>query len=116
VLKTDILQITLEIRSLIARIDEFKGAWRALGTLARLVIAGKGRIERMVGRSAQSHHGCMRPPNALRSSLSGTFIRSLDQRIGSQAAQTSEPDLQARRGPGYRHRGGGHDVRNRRDL
>ena len=29
-----ILDITLEILSLIARIDEFKGAWRALGTLA----------------------------------------------------------------------------------
>ncbi|MGF7137211.1 Fic family protein [Paraburkholderia sp. EB58] len=32
--KTDTLQITLEILGLIARIDEFKGAWRALGTLA----------------------------------------------------------------------------------
>jgi len=31
---TDSLQITPEILSLIARIDEFKGAWRALGTLA----------------------------------------------------------------------------------
>lgn len=33
-LLTDTLQITTEILSLIARIDEFKGAWRALGTLA----------------------------------------------------------------------------------
>ena len=33
-LKTDTIQITPEILSLIARIDEFKGAWRALGTLA----------------------------------------------------------------------------------
>ena len=33
-LKTDTLQITPEILSLIAKIDEFKGAWRALGTLA----------------------------------------------------------------------------------
>jgi Fic family protein len=33
-LNTDTLQITPEILSLIARIDEFKGAWRALGTLA----------------------------------------------------------------------------------
>ena len=33
-LKTDTLQITPEILNLIARIDEFKGAWRALGTLA----------------------------------------------------------------------------------
>ena len=34
VLRTDTIQITPEILSLIARIDEFKGAWRALGTLA----------------------------------------------------------------------------------
>jgi Fic family protein len=33
-LRTDSLQITPETLSLIARIDEFKGAWRALGTLA----------------------------------------------------------------------------------
>lgn len=33
-LRTDTIQITPEILSLIARIDEFKGAWRALGTLA----------------------------------------------------------------------------------
>lgn len=33
-LKTDTIEITHEILSLIARIDEFKGAWRALGTLA----------------------------------------------------------------------------------
>ena len=32
--RIDTLQITPEILSLIARIDEFKGAWRALGTLA----------------------------------------------------------------------------------
>jgi len=33
-IRTDTLQITPEILRLIARIDEFKGAWRALGTLA----------------------------------------------------------------------------------
>ncbi len=33
-LRTDTLQITPEVLRLIARIDEFKGAWRALGTLA----------------------------------------------------------------------------------
>jgi Fic family protein len=32
--RTDTLQITPEILGLIARIDEFKGAWRALGVLA----------------------------------------------------------------------------------
>ena len=33
-LRTDTIQITPEILSLIAGIDEFKGAWRALGALA----------------------------------------------------------------------------------
>lgn len=33
-LRTDSIHITPEILTLIARIDEFKGAWRALGSLA----------------------------------------------------------------------------------
>lgn len=33
-LNVDTLQITPEILGLVAEIDEFKGAWRALGTLA----------------------------------------------------------------------------------
>ncbi len=33
-LKTDAIEITSELLCLIAEIDEFKGAWRALGTLA----------------------------------------------------------------------------------
>jgi Fic family protein len=32
--RTDSLLISPEVLNLIARIDEFKGAWRALGTLA----------------------------------------------------------------------------------
>jgi Fic family protein len=43
-LSTDSLQITLEILSLIARIDEFKGAWRALGTLAPDRLAALRRV------------------------------------------------------------------------
>jgi Fic family protein len=34
VLRADTIQLTPEILNLVARIDEFKGAWRALGTLA----------------------------------------------------------------------------------
>jgi Fic family protein len=34
ILRIDTLEITPEILSLVARIDEIKGAWRALGTLA----------------------------------------------------------------------------------
>ncbi|MBI1194739.1 MAG: DUF977 family protein [Gammaproteobacteria bacterium] len=43
-LRTDSLQITPEILSLIARIDEFKGAWRALGTLAPDRLAALRRV------------------------------------------------------------------------
>ncbi len=43
-LKTETLQITPEILSLIARIDEFKGAWRALGRLAPDRLAALKRV------------------------------------------------------------------------
>jgi len=33
-IRADTIQITREILGLIAKIDEFKGAWRALGALA----------------------------------------------------------------------------------
>ena len=43
-LRSDTLQITPEILGLIARIDEFKGAWRALGTLAPERLAALRRV------------------------------------------------------------------------
>lgn len=43
-LRTDTIQITPEILNLIARIDEFKGAWRALGTLAPDRLAALRRV------------------------------------------------------------------------
>ena len=43
-LNTDTLQITPEILALIAEIDEFKGAWRALGTLAPERLSGLRRV------------------------------------------------------------------------
>ena len=33
-MKTDTIQITLELLNLLSEVDEFKWAWRALGTLA----------------------------------------------------------------------------------
>lgn len=44
VLRSDTLQISPEILSLIARIDEFKGAWRALATLAPDRLAALRRV------------------------------------------------------------------------
>lgn len=43
-LKTDAIQITPEILSLIAKIDEFKGAWRALGALAPARVSALRRV------------------------------------------------------------------------
>jgi hypothetical protein len=43
-LKTDTLQITPEILSLIAGIDESKGAWRALSSLAPDRLAALRRV------------------------------------------------------------------------
>ena len=43
-LRIDTLQITPEILSFIARVDEFKGAWRALGTLAPDRLAALRRV------------------------------------------------------------------------
>jgi Fic family protein len=43
-LNTETLQITPELLNLIARIDEFKGAWRALGTLAPERLAALRRV------------------------------------------------------------------------
>jgi Fic family protein len=42
--QTDTIQITPEILALIASIDEFKGAWRALGTLAPERLAALKRV------------------------------------------------------------------------
>ena len=43
-LKTDTIEITQEILALIAEIDEFKGAWRALGILAPERLSALRRI------------------------------------------------------------------------
>jgi len=54
-LETGTLQITSEILNLIARIDEFKGAWRALGTLApdRLTALRKVATIESIGSSTR---------------------------------------------------------------
>src|ERR1039457_379970 len=46
-LNTDTIQITPELLSLIAEIDEFKGAWRALGTLAPERLSALRRVARI---------------------------------------------------------------------
>ena len=43
-IQSNTLQITPEVLSLIAGIDEFKGAWRALGTLAPDRLSARRRM------------------------------------------------------------------------
>src|SRR5206468_1364296 len=43
-LNTGTIQITPEVLTLIAEIDEFKGAWRALGTLAPARLSALRRV------------------------------------------------------------------------
>src|SRR5712691_752171 len=43
-INTDAIQITPEVLALIAEIDEVKGAWRALGTLARERLSALRRV------------------------------------------------------------------------
>jgi Fic family protein len=54
-IKTDTIRITPEILSLIAEIDEFKGAWRALGALApeRLLALRRVAIIESIGSSTR---------------------------------------------------------------
>ena len=50
--KLHTLSITTEILSLIAKIDEFKGAWRALGTLApERLLRARGLVRLVVAHS-----------------------------------------------------------------
>ncbi len=54
-IKTDGLKITPEILGLIAELDEFKGAWRVLGTLApeRLSALRRVAIIESIGSSTR---------------------------------------------------------------
>ena len=55
-MKTSSIQITPELLALIAEIDEFKGAWRSLGTLAPECRVVRDRTEK-----PQDEHGAMPP-------------------------------------------------------
>src|SRR3546814_15474160 len=55
-LKTDALSITPQILSLISGLDEFKGAWKALGTLAPERLSALRRVATIesIGSSTRS--------------------------------------------------------------
>jgi Fic family protein len=85
------LQITPEILSLIARIDEFKGAWRALGTLApeRLLALRRVATIESIGSSTRIE-GSKLTDREVERLLSKLAIKSFDTRDEQEVAGYAE--------------------------
>jgi len=90
-LRTDTLQITSEILSLIARIDEFKGAWRALGTLAPDRLSALRRVAKIesIGSSTRIE-GSKLSDRAVEQLLSNLEIKSFATRDEQEVAGYAE--------------------------
>ena len=86
-LKTDTLEITQEILRLIARIDEFKGAWRALGTLAPERLSALQRVATIesIGSSTRIE-GSKLSDRDVERLLANLEIKSFDTRDEQEAA------------------------------
>jgi Fic family protein len=90
-LKTNSIQISPEILSLIARIDEFKGAWRALGTLApdRLSALRKVATVESIGSSTRIE-GSKLSDREVEKLLSNLAIQSFATRDEQEVAGYAE--------------------------
>ena len=90
-LRSDTLQITPEILSLIARIDEFKGAWRALGTLAPDRLSALRRVATIesIGSSTRIE-GSKLSDRDVEKLLSNLTIQSFDTRDEQEVAGYAE--------------------------
>lgn len=90
-LRTDTLQITPEILSLIARIDEFKGAWRALGTLAPERLSALRRVATIesIGSSTRIE-GSKLTDREVERLLSNLAIKSFETRDEQEVAGYAE--------------------------
>ena len=90
-LHLDTLRITPEILSLIARIDEFKGAWRALGTLApeRLLALRRVATIESIGSSTRIE-GSKLTDREVERLLSNLTIQSFDTRDEQEVAGYAE--------------------------
>ena len=86
-IRSDSLQITPEILSLIARIDEFKGAWRALGKLAPVRLSALRRVATIesIGSSTRIE-GCKLTDREVERLLSNLPIQSFDTRDEQEVA------------------------------
>lgn len=87
----DSLQITPEILTLIARIDEFKGAWRALGTLApdRLLALRKVATIESIGSSTRIE-GSKLSDKEVEQLLSNLELKSFNTRDEQEVAGYAE--------------------------
>jgi Fic family protein len=88
---SDTIQITPEILNLIARIDEFKGAWRALGTLAPERLSALRRVATIesVGSSTRIE-GSKLSDRDVEHLLSNLEIKSFDTRDEQEVAGYAE--------------------------
>lgn len=85
------LRITPEILNLIARIDEFKGAWRALGTLAPERLSALRRVATIesIGSSTRIE-GSKLTDREVEKLLANVAIRSFDTRDEQEVAGYAE--------------------------
>lgn len=90
-LRTNSLQITNEILQLIARIDEFKGAWRALGTLAPDRLSALRRVATIesIGSSTRIE-GSKLTDQEVEKLLSNLAIQSFETRDEQEVAGYAE--------------------------
>jgi len=90
-LRADTIEITPEILSLIARIDEFKGAWRALGTLAPERLSALRRVATIesIGSSTRIE-GSKLSDREVEQLLSRLEIKSFDSRDEQEVAGYAE--------------------------
>lgn len=89
--RAESLQITPEVLSLIARIDEFKGAWRALGTLAPDRLSALRRVATIesIGSSTRIE-GSKLSDREVEKLLSSLEIKSFETRDEQEVAGYAE--------------------------
>ena len=98
--RSDTIQITPEILSLIARIDEFKGAWRALGKLAPDRLSALRRVATIesIGSSTRIE-GSKLSDREVQKLLSNLEIKSFETRDEQEVAGYAELMEMGLRGP-----------------
>src|SRR5580704_13198853 len=90
-INTHSLQITQEVLALVAEIDEFKGAWRALGTLAPERLSALRRVATIesIGSSTRIE-GSKLSDREVERLLANLQIRSFDTRDEQEVAGYAE--------------------------